>query len=364
VAAGQRIDCTAALPLNAVTTGQFAQLFIPEYYVPPPDGGYTLVVHLHSASWAAEDAVHRARASTVLFTIHLGALSSPYQSYFSRPDAFRQILDTVASVLRQRNIVATPGLRRLLVSSFSAGYAGVREILRSAEHYGSIDALMLADGLHSSLDSALMKSQLQDFVRYAREARERTKVFLLTHSSIPTSGYRSTTETANYLLENLPLPRREVAGNDEIGTLVSVADTGSFRLRGYAGETASDHMNHLYGLHLMVSQAMELLAGGPTGVREDCGGDPDWSMRASPNPFNGMTVIRLRAPWACQLHVHVFDVAGGEVATLWNGRQETGEAVLRWDARNVASGMYVVRASAEGIAGARYRTSGRVLLLR
>lgn len=266
VGVGQRIDCTGSLSLNSGTTGQSAEIFVPDYYRAPAGGAFTLVLHLHSASWAAEDAIYRARANAVLLAIHLGNLSGPYQSYFSRPGVFRQILDTVTAVLRERGIIASPVVRKLVVTSFSAGYAGVREVLRSPDCRARIDALLLADGLHSSLDSTLMNTQLQDFLTFAQDARGGKKIFISTHSSIRTSGYRSTTETANYLLAGLGLPRKVAAGSDEVGTRISTADTGNFHLRGYAGDTATDHMKHLYGMHQMVSDVMARLGDEATGI--------------------------------------------------------------------------------------------------
>ncbi|MBI5472399.1 MAG: hypothetical protein HY961_08655, partial [Ignavibacteriae bacterium] len=201
VGVGTRIDLTAKLNLNNGATGQFAQVFIPDYFWPAVDDSFTLVFHLHSASWAAENEVYRSNTNAILFNIHLGALSSPYQSYFTAQTNFQKILDSVAAVLRSNNIIAQPKIRRLILTSFSAGYAGVREILKT--YYGRINALTLADGLHCNSDSATMRVQMQDFVRYARDAKEKHKVFLLTHSSITTSGYESTTATANSRVVNM-----------------------------------------------------------------------------------------------------------------------------------------------------------------
>ena len=70
VGVGARIDLTSKLALNTAS-GQFAQLFIPDYYSAPADGRYMLVFHSHSASWAAEDEVYRSNTNAILFNIHL-----------------------------------------------------------------------------------------------------------------------------------------------------------------------------------------------------------------------------------------------------------------------------------------------------
>ncbi len=248
---GQRIDFTHILGLDT-NKGQFAQVFIPNYYR-AKNQPYDLVFHLHGASWAAEDEIYRAKANVILFNIHLGALSGPYQTYFADQSRFRFILDRIKQALVRQSIVADSiPLRYLILTSFSAGYAGVREILKSQAYFRKITALHLADGLHSNLDATTMDYQMKDFVHFARQAIGKKKIFRLTHSSIPTSGYRSTTETADYLLEKLGLTRRPVKVQDEIGTMYSRCDSGYFYLRGYLGRTAHDHLKHLYAMHQMI----------------------------------------------------------------------------------------------------------------
>jgi hypothetical protein len=340
---GTRIDLTAPLGLNQ-GSGQFAQIFIPDYYAVPADGKITLVFHLHSASWAAEDEVYRARANAVLFNIHCGALSSPYQAYFT-PSRFRLILDTVLSTLDARGIVAGASIRRLVLTSFSAGYAGVREILKDSSSYGRVDALTLADGLHASSDPAAMQVQMADFVKFGADARDRRKIFLLTHSSIPTIGYQSTTQTAEYLLQALGLSRLAAGGTDEIGTALSAADSGCFHLRGYAGESAEDHMKHLYAMHAMLGRVMDLLEGGASGVGPSPRPHDVMLLRNFPNPFNGGTCIRYTLPSPGRIRLAVVDCAGREVALVDDGDRSSGEHLLFWNPSTLSSGAYFLRLS-------------------
>ncbi|MCK5033457.1 MAG: hypothetical protein KAS18_07480, partial [Calditrichia bacterium] len=166
VAIGTRIDLTSKLALNS-GNGQFAQLFISDYYAAPADGKYLFVFHLHSASWAAEDQVYRSNTNAILFNIHLGGFSSSYQNYFVDQSKFATIIDTVNSILQANQIIQNPQISELIMTSFSAGYAGVREIFKTATYYNQIDVLNLADGLHSSSYMPSMITQMQDFVRFA-----------------------------------------------------------------------------------------------------------------------------------------------------------------------------------------------------
>ncbi len=328
VGEGTRIDLTAKLSLSG---GQFAQLFVPDYYVKPADDSIMLVFHFHSASWAAEDQVYKARTNAILFNIHLGGLSSPYQTYFSTQTNFQKILDTCLSVIRTNGIMTNPKIKHLILTSFSAGYAGVREILKSSSYYNKINALNLADGLHSNSDPGTMATQMKDFLQFAKDARDKKKIMLITHSSIPTSGYQSTTQTANYLISGIGSTRISFSAFDEIGNLTSKCDTGYFRLKGYAGQTADDHRKHLYAMNKMLEQAVNILSSAQTGVHEnDIREKLILLFQNYPNPFNGNSNIKFQIAKLSQVTLKVFDILGREIATLVDGIRDADSYNVKW----------------------------------
>ena len=59
-----------------------------------------------------------------------------------------------------------------------------------------------------------------------------------------------------------------------------------------------------------------------------------------PNPFNPETLIRYEIPFDSPVTMHVIDPAGHMVAVLVNRVQEKGRHEVRFDARNLASGIY------------------------
>jgi len=218
-----------------------------------------LVFHLHSASWAAEDEVYKSNTNAVLFNIHLGGFSSSYKNYFISKNNFNRILGLVIEELKANNIIDNPIIENLIMTSFSAGYGGVREVLKTQSYYDKIDALTLADGLHSDLAPNIMKEQMKDLLRFAENARDKEKIMLLTHSNILTYTYANTTETADYLINNINTVRVSYDAVDDIGTQYSRADTGYFHVKGYRGTTAEDHMKHLYNMDLMLKQTVDIL---------------------------------------------------------------------------------------------------------
>ncbi len=69
---------------------------------------------------------------------------------------------------------------------------------------------------------------------------------------------------------------------------------------------------------------------------------------AYPNPFNPTTSMQLNLPQRSELQVHVYNVNGQRVATLFNGRANAGEHTLTLDGRDLSSGVYFVQATVPG----------------
>jgi hypothetical protein len=72
----------------------------------------------------------------------------------------------------------------------------------------------------------------------------------------------------------------------------------------------------------------------------------DWALSASPNPFNPSTDIRYQIQDARYVSLRVYDIAGRLVATLAEGRQESGTHQVTFDGSKLASGLYFVRMEA------------------
>jgi len=62
-----------------------------------------------------------------------------------------------------------------------------------------------------------------------------------------------------------------------------------------------------------------------------------------PNPFNPSTTIKYAVPKTSLVNIKVYDLTGQEVATLVNEMKETGTYEMKFDARNLASGVYIYR---------------------
>ena len=80
---------------------------------------------------------------------------------------------------------------------------------------------------------------------------------------------------------------------------------------------------------------------------------------AYPNPFNPSTTMRLHVPTQSHVVVSVYNIMGQQVDILHDGVMLAGDVQLTWNAGDFSSGMYIVRANANG-----YATSQKIMLLK
>jgi len=67
---------------------------------------------------------------------------------------------------------------------------------------------------------------------------------------------------------------------------------------------------------------------------------------AYPNPFNSRVQVGYQAPRNGFISLKVYDQAGRSVASLFEGRVQTGKGVFIWDAAGFPAGIYLVRLEA------------------
>lgn len=80
---------------------------------------------------------------------------------------------------------------------------------------------------------------------------------------------------------------------------------------------------------------------------------------AFPNPFNPTTTIRYRLPNNAFVTLKIYDVLGAEVTTLVNEYKDAGIYEVRFNASNLASGVYIYKLQAEN-----FVSSKKMLLIK
>lgn len=248
--AGQQIE---------VVDGDFkALLFVPPTFALPADGRVDLAVHFHTEPWFAIEEHLRRGLIGPLLVVTVGQGSSAYARPFRDADRFGRLLDAVGVKLTpQADRLAT--VRNVDVTSFSAGYGAVREILKQERYVERIRRVVLLDSLYASWDPAStqpgatsrpLPENMLPFARFVELAAEGRKTFVLTHSSVQTP-YANTQATADWIAAHVGARWIEVpagttpASTDPDFPLYRRADLGHLHLWGYGGDAAQAHLTHV-----------------------------------------------------------------------------------------------------------------------
>ncbi len=218
-------------------------------YVPPRHAKQPpLLFFFHGGTWLPEVAAYQTRMAVV--SIQIGEGSGAYQQAFSDPDRFHRLLKQASAKSRLRFGPVT-------LAGWSAGCGALRQLLRTPSIYQRTASVICIDGVHTDyvngtpgpLESEIGKDKLGVWVKFARDAVARRKRMLITHSEIFPGTFASTTETADFILNQLGLKRRPVVRNGPMGTqIVNYTRAGRFTLIGFAGNSAPDHVDQLHSL--------------------------------------------------------------------------------------------------------------------
>ncbi len=211
-----------------------------------PDGSYDLLLHFHGG-----DAVRKVLApdtrDLVIATIDRGDSSGDYRG--AVPD--RRAWDDLVSGIDRGIGEASGGAahaRRVVVSSWSAGFGAVDEVLSVAQR--DLSGVILLDSLYASYEgqgSAKHPAPVPRFVAAAKRSLEEDHfLFALTHSDVQPPDYASTREVADALLAELFVRSSLVDESARSGVGLSrVAEEKGFVLRGYRGGDEGAHCAHL-----------------------------------------------------------------------------------------------------------------------
>lgn len=103
-----------------------------------------------------------------------------------------------------------------------------------------------------------------------------------------------------------------------------------------------------------------------TGVEEDDNSLPDiYSIENNyPNPFNPSTEIAFSLPVESDVTIDVYDILGSKVAQIADGIYEAGKTVVKFQADNLSSGLYIYTISAMGADGTGFSQSRKMMLLK
>ncbi|MBN1605454.1 MAG: LysM peptidoglycan-binding domain-containing protein [Polyangiaceae bacterium] len=207
-------------------------------------GAFDLMIHFHGHEPARKEWV-RVMDGAVLVGIDLGIGSGAYSSAFSSPVTFPQLIQSVEQAVAKKTGNAKAHVRRVGLSSWSAGYGAVQEIINQSEGRRLVDSVILLDGLHCGYQGPRLDPVLiRPFIEWARLAARGERFMFVSHSSIIPPGYSSTTETAELLVHEVG-GRLRVAPSRRRGPMglesVSRYSRRSLHVRGFSGNGPMDH---------------------------------------------------------------------------------------------------------------------------
>lgn len=239
-------------------------LYVPKTFS-SEDGAYDLLLHFHGNTGVVVESAERAGLNAIVAIINLGTGSGAYESAYASPGLYEALLDRIHGAVAERGL-AHGRLRRVALSSWSAGYGALSSILEWRTGKDALDALLVLDGIHcgfvSGTDNRIKSQNLAPFVTAARNAADNKLLFSITHSDVEPITYASSSVTAEFLLDAVGGHRNPAVGVPEhvalraaIGAVSKKLEkrmepeseglVGSFHVRGYRGNTAEHHMAHL-----------------------------------------------------------------------------------------------------------------------
>ena len=234
-----------------------AQLYIPHAAVADDAGQIDVIVHFHGGLTYLAREIERYGFNAVLIYYSPGGLSSAYRVPFEDPRKFGRLLDEALGALREQDRWAEEvEWGELVVTSFSAGYGAVRELLKSPGYVEEIDGVLLCDSLYAGyapgsvegdpVERRVNMQQMRPFVEFAQRAAAGEKRFTFAHTYIVPPGYAGTHETADYLAEALGVEWRATDLEGPGGMHRDrVAGKAGFSLVGATGDDAIAHVLHL-----------------------------------------------------------------------------------------------------------------------
>jgi hypothetical protein len=230
----------------------YADLYIPTFFQ-PERGSYDVIFHFHGVPNLQEDNIERSRLNAIVVSVTLGIGSGAYSGYYESPKVFDALVERTQREIEKSGRASGAHLGRIAITAWSAGFGAVGQILAQPGNVDRIDAILLADGLHANYlngrkinDAALAK-----YASFAERAMRGEKLFALTHSSIQTEGYPSTTATIGELLVLTDLSKTPTSGQPGPRGMREIyhSDRGDFHVKGYEGMGVNDHIDHIKGMH-------------------------------------------------------------------------------------------------------------------
>ncbi len=241
-----------------VANGELAILPTEKQTNDSPSDRINLLVHFHGQREVVLKNAISAKVQGALLVVNFKGLSEAYRQPYLDSQLLARQLTEVETVMRDRHVIAARGsIDSVSLSSFSAGYGAVREILKSERYIEIVKGILLADSIYAGFEGepslrSVDQQQMASFVNFARLAVNGRRKMIVTCSQLETPNYASTAETANYLISSLKLKTSQHAPIGDVNgsspnelKLLHKHETGNLQILSYSGADGPAHLEHL-----------------------------------------------------------------------------------------------------------------------
>lgn len=218
-----------------------------------PQRKQTVFLHFHGPDWHTINEFDRAGFTLPVVNFAVGQGSTVYGNLFRPKEAINDWMTAIRDQLSQAANIKDLEITKLHLSSFSAGYGAIRELLQDPPTFAKIATVVLCDSMYASLATKEPRTVLQEhtdvWVPIAKKAMSKKAKFALAVSMVPTPEYASSSECADALAKTLGVEWKEAestnpATKDPDFPLLKTAEKGFLYLWQYGGSGPDAHMTH------------------------------------------------------------------------------------------------------------------------
>lgn len=238
---GPATGITGGTATEIEVNGLKATLFVPNGYRAPRQP--EVWMHFHTAPWFVVSEYQRANWRTPVLVCNFGQGSTVYGKPFAEIGSFAAWRKEVDRVLGKLT-------KKWGITSFSAGFGAVRNLIQDPTLVQELRTVILADSLYGSLDPAVtterqpLPAHLAIWDPIVKPASEGKTTVIMTTSEITPDTYCGTWEIARGLVGRMGGKMTEAEPTTEEFGLLRTFNQGRWFVWSYAGTTAMAHMTH------------------------------------------------------------------------------------------------------------------------
>lgn len=243
---GPATPITGGVTHKVESDGTVATLFLPDGY--EPGKPVSLWIHFHTAEWFVVSEYQRAGFKVPILVFNLGQGSSTYSKPFPKAGTLQPFLKACEPFL------GSP-VGRVNITSFSAGFGAVRQIIQDPEVMEMVGKVVLSDSIYGSLDPSVtdrrevLSAHVGVWDPLADRALSGKAIWVVTTSQITPEGYAGSWEVAAAIVKARkgtlsPGDPESKAAKDPRYPLLRAYDSQGLHVWSYGGDDAMAHMTH------------------------------------------------------------------------------------------------------------------------